>query len=317
MNNKWNGIIAALWTPTHADGELDRAALKTNVAFLKSCGIHGILALGSTGEFLYLSPALRKEVIRSVVEFSDKLPVVANISDMRPAVVAELGIGAREAGVSAVALLPPFYYRFAQADLVEWYVRAAGTARLPLFLYNFPERTGNRLSLETIDAITDRVQIAGIKQSGAEFSYHSPLVQLGRKKNFVVFTGSDTRIAEAMALGVCGCMGGLANGIPDLMVDVYRAVRMGSIEELQGASERVSAIGQLVDRVEFPTNVAALIEARGFSAGHLKSVVSADTRDRFSRLKRDLRDLFDRWGLACSNGDRTGVGRPESQLTAL
>lgn len=317
MNNQWQGIIAALWTPTNADGELDAAALKTNLAFLKSHGIQGILALGSTGEFLYLSPALRKEVIRSVIRFSDGLPVVANISDMRPAVVTELGRCAHEAGAAAVALLPPYYYRFAQADLVEWYVRANQTTGLPLFLYNFPERTGNRLSLETIDAISDRVPIAGIKQSGAEFSYHSPLVQLGRKKNFVVFTGSDTRIAEAMELGVCGCMGGLANGVPDLMVEVYRAVRMGTVEKLRASSERVTAVGQLVDQVEFPTSVAALIEARGFPAGHLKSVVSSDTRARFFRLKKDLRDLFDRWGLPCNNEDSTGVCRTAGELSVL
>ncbi|HKI70330.1 MAG TPA: dihydrodipicolinate synthase family protein [Verrucomicrobiae bacterium] len=312
MHEKWNGIVAALWTPMKSESELDATALRTNVAFLKQQGIHGILALGSTGEFLYLSPALRKEVMQKVVACADGLPVVCNISDIRHKVVADLGKHAQSVGASAVALLPPYYYSFAQADLVEWYVRAGEEVRLPLFIYNFPERTGNPLSLNTIEAITDQVPIAGIKQSGGDFSYHGSLAQLGRKKNFVVFTGSDTRIAEAMELGACGCMGGLANGIPDLMVEVYAAVRSGNVERVRLCSERVSEVGHLVDTVGFPTNIAALIEARGHSAGRLKSITSADTLNRFRRLKADLRDLFEKWGLSCNGHDGVAVVAADS-----
>ncbi len=45
------GILAALWLPTDLSGNLLRDGLASNLAFLRSHGAHGVLALGSTGEF--------------------------------------------------------------------------------------------------------------------------------------------------------------------------------------------------------------------------------------------------------------------------
>jgi dihydrodipicolinate synthase/N-acetylneuraminate lyase len=45
------GVLAALWLPTDANGNLLTHELGQNLAFLKSHGIHGVLALGSMGEF--------------------------------------------------------------------------------------------------------------------------------------------------------------------------------------------------------------------------------------------------------------------------
>src|SRR5947208_1685974 len=93
-------------------------------------------------------------------------------------VVTYFGQFARASSADAVALLPPHFYPLAQADLVEFFVRAGEAADLPVFLYNFPERTGNRISLETIGSVADRVRLAGVNQSGGEFEYHRALVEL-------------------------------------------------------------------------------------------------------------------------------------------
>jgi len=294
---KWEGIFAALWTPTDPAEQLMVGALKTNLAFLKRQGIHGILALGSTGEFLRLEIAQRKRLVELAIGCTDGLPVIVNVSDIRPSIVSDLARFAKQAGASGIALMAPWFYPLSQADLVEWFVRAAESTDLPFFLYNFPERTGNRIAPETVAAIADRVPLAGIKQSGAEFSYNRVLVKLGQEKNFVVLVGSDTRIGEAMELGASGCIGGLANGIADLMVQIYDAVKRGKPTEAAQASERISVVGKLTDQLEFPLNVAALMEARGLVPGHPKSVVSLETQHRYGRLAEELRANFQSWQL--------------------
>ena len=289
------GILPALWTPTDADGRLLESELKDNLRFLVANQVHGLMALGSTGEFVQLEPTTRMRVLEVAVANEGGLPVLANISDVRPRIVAELGRFARRCGAAAVSVLPPYYFPVAQVDLVEFFVRAGEAAQLPLFLYNFPERVGNRITLETIAAVADRVPVAGFKQSGAEFDYHRALVQLGREKNFAVFTGADTALPAAMALGCAGCVSGLANAVPDLMVEVFAAVRTGQLTDTFPAANRMKELGTLADQLEFPLNIAAIMEARGLPTGKPKSIVSPATEARYERLVRECQGRFREW----------------------
>src|SRR5439155_129982 len=125
-------------------------------------------------------------VLEEIVGAAGALPVVANISDIRLRVVVELAKFARQVGAVAVAVLPPCFYHVAQADLVEFFQRAADAAELPLVLYNFPERTGIRVELETIAAVAERAPVAAVKQSGDDFDYHLPLIKLGRQRSIEV-----------------------------------------------------------------------------------------------------------------------------------
>ncbi|MBI4657672.1 MAG: dihydrodipicolinate synthase family protein [Verrucomicrobia bacterium] len=297
MPTPWEGIFCALWTPTDPNGLLLENDLKRNLQFIRSKGVHGLLALGSTGEFLHLNLSARKGFLEKLLPQAIDLPVIVNISDIRPRAVKELGCFARERGAAAVAILPPYFYPVSQADLVEFFVSAGEAAQLPVFLYNFPERVGNHISLETISAVADRTRLAGVKQSGGEFDYHRSLVELGKNKHFVVFTGSDTRLPEAMALGVRGCASGLANAVAEVVGEVFAAVRTGASAAGDVAIDRMRQIGLLVDRLEFPLNVAAVMEARGLSPGWPKSAVSRETRERYQELLGGIRHLLREWKL--------------------
>ena len=292
-----DGIFTALWIPADHAGHLLKEELQTQVTFQKKHGIHGILALGSTGEFLQFDPAERKAILAATAECAGALPVIANISDIRPAVVRDLAQAARDLGLAGVALLPPYFYPVAQPDLVEYFVRGAEAAQLPLLLYNFPERTGNRITLETVAAVAERVPVAAIKQSGDEFAYHAPLVQLGREKGFTVFTGADTRLAEAMAVGVAGCIGGLVNAVPDLLVDIYHAAQAGHPERAALSTARMKTLGERLSRLTFPLNVGAAIEARGLPVGHPKMLVSPATEEAYRGLVQELKGLYREWNL--------------------
>ena len=291
------GIIVALWTPTDEHGQLLRRELEANLEFVRARNVHGIMPLGSTGEFVHFETAQRKEILELVARRISPLPIIANISDVRPAVVAELAAHARQIGCAAVTALPPWFFPLAQSDLVEFFVRAGEAAELPLFLYNFPERTGLRINLETIAAVAERVPLAGVKQSGAEFSYHRELVQLGREKNFVVLTGADTRLADAMALGVTGCVSGLANVVPEIVLEIFNAMKAGAPARAADAIRIMSAFGGLMDKLEFPLNVSAAMAARGRPAGPLKSIVSPATQARYQALVAEVRQLLSEWNL--------------------
>jgi 4-hydroxy-tetrahydrodipicolinate synthase len=291
----WAGLFPALWTPLDGCGELMRDALADQVRFLRRTGADGVMALGSTGEFVHLDPAARREVLRVVAETEPGWPVIANCSDIDPVKVAALGRFAGEVGAQAVSLLPPWYFAVAGADVVEFMVRGAEASGLPLLIYNYPERTGHRLALETIARVCDRVRVVGLKQSGAEFGYHRELGQLAREKGFTLITGADTRVAEAFAMGARGAVSGLANAVPELMVAIFRAVKAGNPTAAGNEQKALVELAGMLQGLEFAVDVAAIMKARGRETGVFKQVLSTETLQRFGvvvdRLRQRMAEL--------------------------
>jgi len=324
-----SGIYSAQWIPTDAKGRVDRAALAAHIAFERRAGINGVLVLGSTGEFPHFSPDERKQLLATVAELAGPLPVIANVSDLRPRVAVELGRFAKAQGAAAISLMPPMFFPVSPADMLAYFLHVAEHVDLPVMLYNFPELTGKRIDLPTVAAFASRARMCAIKQSGGEFAYHPELIALGREQGFAVMSGADTRLPEVFRLGGAGCIGGLVNLVPEWMVlldRVYRQKDVGGVPSPRDiavargtprgegtppttqpcvASVTATAmveLGRIIDQLTFPLNVAAGLEARGFRPGAPKTIVSPESRRLYEKVRVELVALFSRHrlGLASS-----------------
>ena len=287
-----SGIYSAQWIPTDAHGRVDRAALAAHLQFERRAGISGVLALGSTGEFPHFSVEERKHILGIVAEIAAPLPVIANVSDIRPSVAVELGLAAKALGLPAIALMPPPFFPVSQADQLAYFLHVAEHVGLPVMLYNFPELTGKRIDAKTIAAFADRAPMCAIKQSGGEFSYHQELIALGREKGFAVMSGADTRLPEVFKLGGAGCIGGLVNIVPEWMVLIERVCRQGQTGDSTAAAAGMVEVGRIIDQLTFPLNVAAGLEARGFRPGAPKTIVSPESQRIYTKIVDELAALF-------------------------
>lgn len=261
--------------------------------------VDGLMVLGTTGEFPHLEPDQRKRVLEVAKENAAGVPIMANVSDLRPRVAADLARYCRLLAVDAISMLPPYYYPLNPDDQLEFFLRTAEQAQLPVFLYNFPERVGYKIGLKTIEAFADRAPLLGIKQSGADFEYHRDLVALGNAKRFSVITGADTAIPEAMALGVSGVVSGTSNGVGDLVVSTFQKSRSGLGRSDIPEAAMLDEVGRLLGTLDFPYNIAAVTAARGLPVGEFKILVSSQSRERYERLVTEYRRLFERWKLPC------------------
>jgi 4-hydroxy-tetrahydrodipicolinate synthase len=297
MSDPLRGIFPAIWTPTRESGALDRAALQSNISFLRRSGVHGLMALGSTAEFARFSGEERKAILQAIVSEANGLPVLVNVSDIRLENAIALGLGAKSVGAFAISALPPYFFPVEQDDLVEYFVRLAEAVQLPLVLYNFPEVTGKRIEIETIAAVGRRVELLGVKQSGNDFEYHKQLLQLAKSQKFAVMTGFDTRLLDALSWGAAGCVSGLANAVADHLVALYQAYGAGDPAAPTLAGQ-MAEMGGVVARLSFPLNVMAAIEARGLRAGAFKTPIAPRTRARYTALVEELKAFYARMGLA-------------------
>ncbi|MFV0417010.1 MAG: dihydrodipicolinate synthase family protein [Chthoniobacterales bacterium] len=292
-----NGIHVALWIPFDENGNLKRQSMEAHLEWLKNKGIHGVLGLGSTGEFARMNLPQREAVLEAIIELSAPLPVIANISSINLSDVVALGCTAKRLGAVGVALMPPPFFPLPQEDILAFFLRAAESIDLPFYLYNYPEVTGNRIGLEVIEAFADQANMVGIKQSGSELPYHDDLIALGRKKDFSVFTAADPLLGTYLDKGASGCLGGMTNFLPEYMLEVYEMCRAGKSSEAATASERLLQAGKISAPLCLPHNVRAAVEARGIDTGAFKTVVSSDTLALYSQIRDSLRQTFADWEL--------------------
>lgn len=292
MSFAFEGIVPAVWTPTGADGQLLPDELRRNMEFILQARPSAWMALGSTGEFVHLALDQRRRTLEHIKKFSGGLPVIANISATNPRDAIALGQHAKSAGAIAIAVLPPWFFHLADHDLVAFFARVGEAVGLPLLLYNFPEMTGNIISPDVAAQVAERVPVAALKFSAYKFEKHPEYVAVGAAKNFRVLTGWDKRIPEAMAMGAAGCIGGMTNYAPELMVEAFNAMREGNRAKADAAAAKLVRLSDISDAIKFPLNVAAGMEARGLRPGVPKMVVSENTRAAYEEVKTRLRAAF-------------------------
>lgn len=286
-------LFCALWTPTDKEGKLLKKEIREHLRFLAARKVDGILACGSTGQFLNLDLSTRKELLETVLENKGSLEVLFNISHTEPKGVIDLARFARSLPLAGVLLLPPLYYPISQPDLAAYFIQMAAHINHPLYLYNYPERTNVPIGIETLEAVSREVTLAGIKLSGGNLAHFKAVVDWGRGKTFIPYSGNDLQLPETLRLGAQGSIGGLVNAIPEISAQILEADRRG--ENLAPWEAKLGLLGKSLSRLSSPWNVAALMEARNLTVGAPKMPLSEETCRQYESLVGELRSLMDSW----------------------
>src|SRR4051794_22001259 len=167
---RFEGIIPAVTTPFDRAGEVDGAALESNVRAYVDAGVHGLVATGTMGEAGSLTREERAAVVAAVVRAADgRVPVVTGVSAGTAAQVLAYAADAGEAGADALMLLPPLGYRADPDELVAYYAAVAGASGMPVMAYNNPEASGVDLPVELIARLGREVPgVVAIKECSGD-----------------------------------------------------------------------------------------------------------------------------------------------------
>src|SRR5439155_18188534 len=145
--------------------------------FLVEGGLDGVLALGTTGEGILLSPPERRRVAELFLEAaSGRLQVAVHCGAQTTADTVGLAAHAAEIGADAVAVIAPPYFAFDQPSLVGHFRRAADAcAPLPFYAYEFAARSGYPIPVSVIERLRAEVpNLRGLKVSDVPFEAVRP-----------------------------------------------------------------------------------------------------------------------------------------------
>ncbi len=218
------GIIPPIVTPLISNTELDSAGLKNLINHILNGGVHGIFALGTTGEATNLSYELRKEFLNRVCDYTKgKVPVVAGITDTCFEGSLEIADAAKNAGVDALVISTPYYLPISQSEFVIYLEELVPQLPLPFMMYNMPSCTKMHMSINTVKKAKELGAI-GIKDSSGNLPYLLALAEEFKSSpEFAVIAGSEIFLPETIIAGGHGAVAGGANLFPSVFVELYEA----------------------------------------------------------------------------------------------
>ncbi len=233
MNWMTARIIPPLATPLLSQDELDHDGMERLIAHVLAGGVSGIFVLGTTGEGPSLSYRLRCDVVRAACQIAAKrVPVLAGITDTSYTESLRLATVAAEAGASAVAVAPPFYLLYSQAELLHYVERLAAESPLPIYLYNIPQLTKVAYGIDVVRAAIQIPRVIGLKDSASDLAYLEAVLNVTRQRaDFQVYVGPEEILLEGLLLGATGGVCGGANLNPELFVRLFECTRNGQLEE--------------------------------------------------------------------------------------
>jgi dihydrodipicolinate synthase/N-acetylneuraminate lyase len=272
-----NGALAAAVTPLRDGGAaLDEDAVAPYAEFLRSGGLDGMLALGTTGEGILLSVAERRRVLELYV--AAPLPVIAHCGAQTTADTVTLAAHAGEAGAAGVAVIGPPYFALDDDALFAHFAAAAhACAPLPFYVYEFERASGYAVPPHVVERLRQAApNLAGLKVSDAPFAKVQPYLLEGLD----VFIGAESLIGEGRAAGAAGAVSALAAAFPEVVAEAVSS----------GDATHAGELRALVER--FPRHAAlkAIVARRGVP---MREDVRAPLRGLTDDERAELAALFD------------------------
>ena len=277
------------------EGEVDSGGVARLVEHVIDGGVHGVLALGSTGETASLDERSRRMVLDGVIKAAGgRVPVLCGVAQSQLAsAVAEVEAAAK-AGADAALVAPPFYYPTDQAGVLAFYRAVAVRASIPILVYNIPQFTKVVMEPATLAALATEGAVQGIKDSSRDFEYFEGVCIATRGvAGFRVFTGSDTMLVASLAVGGSGTICGAGNIAPDWVVRIYDEFTRGDLDAARGSQDRLFELVASVREGVFPLAIKAALHMRGIC----EPWSAPPVRKLDERVEARLHEKLARWGL--------------------
>jgi 4-hydroxy-tetrahydrodipicolinate synthase len=177
MKPDWlRGVFPALVTPFDEDQEVDEEALRRLINHLLP-HVNGVVPVGTTGEFVYLSEEEKRRVIDiTIEEVKGRVPVIASTGCANTRDTIALTEYAREAGAQAALVVAPFYLKPTFNEVYEHY-EALSRLGFPIVLYNIPQCAGTHYRWWTAEGMAYLDNVIGIKDSSGDVPFLEAVVE--------------------------------------------------------------------------------------------------------------------------------------------
>ncbi|WYX30890.1 dihydrodipicolinate synthase family protein [Achromobacter denitrificans] len=278
--SNYRGIIPAISCPFTADHRIDEPALRRLASWLAGHqGVVAVMTNGHTGEVFSLTPAERAQVTRIVAdELRGKLPVISSIVCEGIAEATEHARAAREAGAAALDVMPPHHwlrFGFTPGHALEYFQAIHDAAPdLDLVCHVYPAWTRASYSSNLLADLARLPYVQAFKVGQRDMNKYARDIQALRDADAskAILTCHDEYLLASMVQDVDGALVGFATFIPQLIIDLWDAVKAGDLKRAQAVQALITPLKDAVYGGGEPTGEAhARMKAGMYLAGVLEN----------------------------------------------
>ena len=286
------GVIPPIVTPVDAEERVVEASLRQIVDHVIAGGVHGILSLGSNGEFFGLAPEEQQRALSVTIDQArGRVPVYMGIGAIATRECIRLARQGEKANARAVTILPPMFLSPNDNELYQHFKAVADATDLPVLLYNNPDRMRVGISADLLERLADIPNIVGAKDSSGDLTLTAEYIRRTRRKGFKIMAGRDAMILGTLVYGGVGCVASTANVVPGLVVEIYERFLSGDVQGALEAQFRLAPLRMAYNLGSFPVVTKEYMKLLGFDVGGPIKPNLGCSEANMARLRKILSDL--------------------------
>lgn len=287
-----HGIIPPIVTPTNSEDKVNEICLGEIVDHIIAGGVHGILSLGSNGEFYGLEREEQERAAAITIErAAGRVPVYLGISDITTRECVRWAKQAEGMGAKAISILHPMFLGPNDEEMYQHFKSVAEATNLPVLLYNNPDRMRCGISVSLAQKLADIPNIVGIKESSGDMTLTAELIRKTRDKGFKVIAGRDILILSSLVYGGIGAVASSANIVPKLVVDIYNKFKAGDLQGALEAQYKLAPMRMAYNLSSFPVVTKDYMRLLGFDVGEPILPNTRSNPENMAKLKALLDQL--------------------------
>lgn len=290
-NVPFKGVIAYPITPFDENEKVDILLFKQLVERLVVSGNHGIAPLGSTGVLPYLSDDEKEAVTEATLQqVKGRIPTLVGVSNLTTDKTIHHAQFAEKAGADAVMIIPMSYWKLTDDEIVAHYDVVAEKVSIPIMAYNNPATGGVDMSPALLKRLLEIPNVTMIKESTGDIQrMHYLRKELGEDTAF--YNGSNPLALAAFSAGATGWCTAAPNLIPELNLELYKAIENGQLKEAQDVFYRQIELLQFIVAKGLPRAVKAGLNILGEDGGYLRKPLKPLTEIETVELRNILKSI--------------------------
>jgi N-acetylneuraminate lyase len=295
MTNQITGLVAAPFTPMHADGSINFDKVPDVVNLLIDNKVKGMFVCGSTGEGPSLTTEERKQLAETFVKAANKqLKVFVHVGHNSITEARLLAEHAQQIGADYISATPSTYFKVDSVDLLVSCLQhiSKGAPSLPLYYYNIPALTG--ISLDMVKLLERAGEViptfAGIKYTAPLIHDYQACLNFSNNK-FDILYGTDEMLLSALATGAKGFIGSTYNFVAPLYYAIIEAFQKGNYKEAQQLQFISVEMVRIIVKYGGLRAQKAMMKLIGTDCGNVRLPLNPFKDHEYNLLETDLKNI--------------------------
>jgi dihydrodipicolinate synthase/N-acetylneuraminate lyase len=288
------GVMQSPVTPLKEDFSPDLATFEKLLDFHVRTGATAISWPHHKGESLNLTIPERKAFAEVAVKVvNGRVPVSIHVSALAIEDSMELVRHAKKIGADAIIAITPYFWKYTNESLYDYFVKLGTTTDLPLIAYNSPSYLdGVEFDAELTRRLIERLpNFIAMKEASFNSEKYLEIarVALALRPEFSLISGVEF-LAPAIPMGGKGSYSSAGAICPNLCTSLYEACASGNAVKARELQFKLARLWDLF-RDQYPSSLKGGMVLMGRPVGPTRPPLPTASKERIDYIGKQLDEL--------------------------